>query len=120
MKILISGSRDYRKLEYVSSFLSALDYDDLVIVGDAKGVDQRVYDDWKCHEGHPDNYKLEVYTAFWDLHGNSAGIMRNLVMLEQLPDLVVAFWNGNSSGTKFIINAALARHINLKVIFDLL
>jgi len=43
----------------------------------------------------------------WDLHGKSAGMIRNAEIVKQA-DEVVAFWDGSSKGTKNTIDRAEA------------
>jgi hypothetical protein len=50
--------------------------------------------------------KVEVFPADWTRLGNAAGPVRNRQMLEESPDLVVAFHNdlwGKSKGTKDMV-----------------
>lgn len=60
--------------------------------------------------------RVEVYMADWHEHGKRAGIIRNLEMLDKDPDLVLAFWDGESRGTKHCMDAARERGIPVKVI----
>ena len=49
----------------------------------------------------------ECYLADWERLGRGAGPERNRRMLEQSnPDLVLAFWDGKSRGTKHMIEIA--------------
>jgi hypothetical protein len=55
-----------------------------------------------------------VYPAQWKTHGKAAGPIRNRLMLdEEKPDLVIAFWDGESPGTKDMIEETERRHIEL-------
>lgn len=67
------------------------------------------------------------YPADWDTHSadcrcrgqswcREAGFRRNLLMLDQNPDLVIAFWNGSSTGTLHTIKNARDRGLHLEVI----
>lgn len=49
--------------------------------------------------------------ADWDRYGKSAGIKRNLAMLDHHPDIVLAFWDGRSPGTAHTISEARNRSI---------
>ncbi len=44
----------------------------------------------------------------WDKYGNAAGCIRNGDMLKLDPDIVIAFWNGKSTGTADTIKKRLA------------
>jgi hypothetical protein len=49
-----------------------------------------------------------VYPALWDRYGHAAGPIRNRKMLDgEHPDLVLAFWDGESTGTLDWINMAV-------------
>jgi hypothetical protein len=113
--ILICGSREYQHLERVRKYIRNLNKDIQIVVGDAVGVDQtaakealKFTDSW-----------VKVFPADWKRYGRRAGMVRNLEMLDQRPKLVIAFWDGESPGTRFMINTALKRNINLRVFFDI-
>lgn len=95
------------------NFITALPGEYHILVGDARGVDRKVIE--ICREfDHP----FEVYQANWTGEGKKAGIRRNLEMLDRMPVRVVAFWDGMSHGTGFMVKTALTRRINLQVFFD--
>jgi hypothetical protein len=114
LRILITGSRQYKNPVAVKQYLDSLTSQDEIIVGDAHGVDRWVYDYNRIYG----KFTLRLFEAAWDLHGNRAGIMRNLEMLDTLPQSIVAFWDGSSRGTKHVIDIALNRRIDVYVIFD--
>lgn len=49
----------------------------------------------------------EAMPAEWNLYGKAAGGLRNTTMLRKRPVLVVAFWDGRSSGTLDTITKAV-------------
>ena len=110
MKILVCGSREYPRLEDVWDRIAGMDWHDVLILGGARGVDQEA-------EAAAVFYCLEyhVFPADWTSHGRKAGYMRNLQMLDQAPDLVVAFWDGVSRGTKHTITEAERRGIPVEI-----
>ena len=59
-----------------------------------------------------------VLHANWNEDGKRAGILRNLRMLDQKPDLVIAFWDGQSTGTQHTITEARKRGIPVEIISD--
>lgn len=96
MKVLVCGGRDYH--DYVS-LAKLLDWFrqtrgvDVLIHGGANGADS-LAGDWAHSHGIP----VEVYYAKWDLHGRSAGIIRNVTMLKDArPDVVIAFAGGRGT-----------------------
>ena len=77
-----------------------------VIHGAAAGVDSICAEAAERH-GH----EVVAMPADWKTHGKKAGVLRNLEMLDKGPDAVVAWWNGESRGTKHMIEAAQKRGI---------
>jgi len=59
--------------------------------------------------------QVEEYPADWKGLGRSAGITRNLAMLAEQPDLVLAFWRDESTGTGHTVGVALRRGITVEV-----
>lgn len=110
MRILFSGSRDFPDLDFVhgvvNDYSTSRTYEEC-IVGDARGVDEAV------QEAAAGWLDVKVFKAEWEKHGRRAGILRNIQMLDEQPDLVVAFWDGESPGTKHVIDEAKKRGINL-------
>lgn len=56
-------------------------------------------------------YDVKCFPANWDLYGKSAGYLRNEEMAEYAASekgygALIAFWNGNSKGTKNMIDFA--------------
>lgn len=112
--IVITGSREFNNYEILSEEMrSAFSEGDLFIVGDARGVDRAAIGIC-AGEG----WSYMSFKADWKRYGRGAGHIRNDEMLDQNPDLVLAFWDGSSPGTKSMIDKALFRGINLKVVFD--
>ena len=100
MKVAIVGSRnftDYAKLEgFVLSKVTLQDID-LVISGGASGADGLAE---KFAYKH--NLKKLIFKAEWDRFGKSAGFIRNKSIVNEA-DIVIAFWDGYSPGTKMTI-----------------
>lgn len=61
-------------------------------------------------------FEVEEYRADWKGLGKRAGIIRNLDMLDAGPELVIAFWDGESAGTKHTITEARKRGIPVEEI----
>lgn len=98
MKVLIIGSRnitDYPLLEKVikeSGFIISL-----IVSGGARGVDKLAE-----RYAKENRIPIKIYTADWNL-GKSAGFIRNSVLYKE-SDALIALWNGESAGTKHMIN----------------
>lgn len=62
-------------------------------------------------------FRVETYPADWKRFGLGAGPIRNRVMLGLDPSVVLAFWDGISTGTADCIDEARRRGIPVEV-FD--
>ena len=103
-KVIVAGGRDFNNYKGLSD---SLDYllkninDDIQIVcGMARGAD-RLGERYAKEHG----YQVIYFPADWDLDGKSAGFKRNVKMAEYA-DALVAFWDGESKGTKHMIETA--------------
>lgn len=111
MKVLVCGSRSWDNEAAVRVRLGALPEGSSVIHGGARGADIAAY--WACLA-----LDIPAYTRLpdWKTHGKRAGILRNLAMLDERPDLVIAFWDGKSRGTLHTVTEARKRGIPVEVI----
>ena len=103
MKVAIIGSRtfnDYDRLETTLDMLSAGFGFNVVVSGGADGADSLA-------EQYADNRHLNriIHLPKWQLHGKAAGMIRNRDIIDDA-DVVVAFWDGKSRGTKNSMNLA--------------
>lgn len=102
MKVLVCGGRDYADSEFLNDCLDRVHAKrgiTQVIHGGATGAD-RLAGAWAASRG----VAVAVFMADWDGFGRAAGPMRNKKMLEQKPDVVVAFAGGR--GTSDMIKQA--------------
>lgn len=104
-KVIVAGGReftDYNKakrhiLELIDEgFIS---WDDELVCGMARGADRVGMDVWI----NVLRNKIHEFPADWDKHRRAAGIIRNAEM-GQFADKLIAFWNGESKGTKHMID----------------
>ncbi|RXP52351.1 DUF2493 domain-containing protein [Lutibacter sp. HS1-25] len=112
MKIIIAGSRtftNYQKLKQTCDHILQ-DQTNIEIVSGAynKGAD-KLGEQYAAERGFP----LTKFPADWKRYRKAAGPKRNQQMANYA-DVLVAFWDGESKGTKNMIN--LAEQNNLKVI----
>lgn len=80
-----------------------------IISGGARGVDTSAR---KYAMEH--GLKLTEYLPEYDKYGRSAPLKRNITIIENV-DLVLAFWDGSSRGTKYVIDNCKKRNIPLKI-----
>lgn len=119
MKVLVCGSRgwgidlpDPRRpiWDRLNEVFEHLAQSSRLITGGARGPDEFARQ-WAA-DSLVDHL---VCYADWATHGKRAGILRNLRMLDEKPDLVLAFWDGTSRGTKHTIDEAHARGITVEL-----
>ena len=115
MKVAVIGSRDFNDRDRLFAELDALQKAEgafLVIVsGGAKGADSLAAEYAKERD-----IVLYVIEPDWQRYGRGAGVVRNAEIVRQA-DVVAAFWDGKSRGTKSSLD--LARKANKPVfVFD--
>ena len=80
-----------------------------IVSGGARGVDTSAREYAQAHQ-----LKLTEFLPEYALFGRSAPIKRNVKIIENA-DLVLAFWDGKSRGTAFVIAECKKRGIPVKV-----
>lgn len=101
IKVIIAGGRDFIDFQLLESvLLNHCDNDNLysLVLGGAKGAD---YLGLKF--AHDYNVHYQMFLADWDNHGKRAGFLRNEQMGNHADELI-AFWDGESRGTKHMID----------------
>lgn len=113
MRVIIAGGRDFNDYELLKEkcdyYLQNLK-DIIIVEGEANGADLL-----GKRYGEEKGYKIEPYEANWDLHGKSAGYKRNEEMAK-IGDILIAFWDGSSRGTKHMIDLATKYGLKVKVV----
>ena len=108
MKTIIAGSRDIDDMKLLESAIAESKMDiTIVVCGEARGVDW-LGKEWAISHNIP----VHSFPANWSLHGKSAGFIRNTEMAENA-DALIAVWDGESRGTKMMID--IAKKKGLKV-----
>ncbi len=82
-----------------------------IISGGAKGVDSSAREYALSH-----GIKLTEFLPEYDKYGRNAPLKRNITIIENA-DVVLAFWDGESRGTKFVIDNCKKMGIPVKI-FD--
>jgi len=80
-----------------------------IVSGGAKGVDT-VAKDYAIKS----NLKLTEFLPEYDKYGRSAPLKRNITIIEYA-DIVLAFWDGKSRGTKFVIENCKRLNVPVKI-----
>jgi hypothetical protein len=115
IRIIVAGGRDFSDYQLMrTEFLAFVgknqNTDVLIISGAAKGADQM--GEQLANEF---NIQLMQMPAEWDKHGRSAGYIRNAEMADEATH-VLAMWDGESRGTKHMIDIATKKGLTLKVV----
>jgi len=112
LKVIIAGGRDFNDYELLKSVCDHILKDQIhveIISGVAKGADtlgERYARD--------NGYNIKLIPADWDTHGRSAGYKRNSDMADY-GNVLIAFWDGKSKGTKHMINLAKSNFLTVRV-----
>ncbi len=106
MKVAVVGSRSITGVDinrYIPPDAS------LIISGGATGVDQ-IAEQYADERG----IKKLIIRPDYELYGESAPLIRDRIIVERA-DLVVAIWDGVSSGTAYTINYAKSRSVPCEI-----
>lgn len=114
MKLIIAGGRDFDDYDLLKDridFRLNGDYTNLEIVsGTARGAD-RLGERY----AKENNIPIKRFPADWDKYGKSAGYIRNEQMAKY-GTMLVAFWDGESRGTKHMIDLAKKYHLPIEIV----
>ena len=110
MKTIIAGGRDLLDYQIVLDAVQKSGYNiSQVISGGAKGTDSLGE-----RYANENDISLVIYPVDWKTHGVAAGPIRNRQMAE-VADSLIACWDGQSSGTKNMIQQAKTRGLKVYV-----
>ena len=106
MRVAVVGSRQL-KVDNLEKFLPS-DVTEIVS-GGARGVDTSAADYAKRN-----GLKLTVFLPDYNQYGRSAPIRRNVDIINN-SDLVLAFWDGASRGTRFVIEYCRKHNVPVRI-----
>lgn len=101
MKMIIAGGRDFNNYEMLKEVMTNLPPNegvDEIVCGMASGADMLGHMWAKDHR-----IALKEFPAQWGIHGRRAGYLRNVQMGEYADEAIV-FWDGESRGSKMMID----------------
>ena len=101
MKVIIAGGRDYNNYAFLAQIMDDFAKEnnvEEVVCSCAAGADS-LGAKWAKERGIP----VKEFPAEWDVFGKKAGILRNHDM-GNYADFLVAFWDGQSTGTRDMIS----------------
>lgn len=111
MRVAIVGSRDFPRLDLVRRYVRELPPGTVVVTGGARGVDRAAEE-----EARAQGLEVVVHLADWVELGRRAGPVRNTVVVAE-SDLVVAFWDGRSKGTRDVVSKAERMGKTLRIVY---
>ena len=108
-KVAVIGSRTFSNFDLLEKTLLPLGTI-IVVSGGANGADSLA-------EQYSLKYNLEtiIFKADWKKFGKRAGYLRNIDIIAE-SDMVIAFWDGISKGTKHSLNLAESRNIPITIV----
>ena len=114
MKLIIAGGRDFSDYGLLKSSV-----DRIIPIG-ANGVEivsgcARGADALGELYAKENSVPVKKFPADWDKHGKSAGYIRNAQMAEYATHCI-CFWDGESKGTKMMIELAKKKGIRCDII----
>ena len=109
-KVAVVGGRDFTDYLRMAKILNPVKYKiQYLVSGGAKGADQLAELYAKAYK-----VRIKIFDADWDTYGKKAGFLRNQDIVKEA-DIVIAFWNGKSKGTRHTIELAKENNKQLKV-----
>ena len=112
MKVIIAGGRNIVDFRYVADACTNAPFQITEVVsGCARGVDTlalEIANDLKISTAE--------FPADWDRYGKTAGFKRNMKMAEYA-DVLLAIWDGESKGTKHMIDSMFLLRKPVVVVF---
>lgn len=115
-RVIIAGTRSFNDYEQLRDSCNSLlsekqrTHTVVIISGTARGADQ-MGERYAKERG----FQLRRFPADWEQYGKSAGHIRNAKMADNA-DALIAFWDGESRGTKNMINNARRKGLAVRVI----
>lgn len=110
-KVIIAGTRTFEDYNLLRDTCDKVlsQYTDIEIVsGSAPGADT-LGEQYAKEKGYP----IKMFPAYWKTHGKAAGPIRNQQMADYA-DVLIAFWDGKSKGTRDMIYKAQQKGLRVK------
>lgn len=112
-RVIIAGCRtfnNYNKLKMAMDRLLINKHSVTIVSGAARGAD-RLGEKYAKERNIP----VDLFPAEWDRFGKRAGYLRNEQTADNA-DALVAFWDGQSPGTRHMIKTAYDRGLEVRVV----
>jgi hypothetical protein len=110
MKLAIIGSKYYQPVERVDQYVSTLDKHWVILVGGVKGVDNHA-----MQAANERGIAVEIIHPEWNKYDDKeAAYRRNRKLIERC-NALVAFWDGKSKRTGWMIAEAARQDIPSRI-----
>lgn len=115
-RVIIAGTREFRDYGTLRDTCNRLlaekqrTHDIVVVSGTARGADS-LGERYARERG----YQLRRFPADWERYGKAAGYRRNSQMADNA-DALIAFWDGQSRGTKNMIEMAKKKKLEIRIV----
>lgn len=106
MRVAVIGSRGLT-VDDLGKYLP--EGTDEIVSGGAKGIDTCAREYAISH-----GLKLTEFLPEYGKYGKSAPLKRNITIIENA-DIVLAFWDGSSHGTKFVIDKCREMGVEVRI-----
>jgi hypothetical protein len=110
MRVAVVGGRDFDDYDLMKKTLDEIQDVDLIVSGGSEGADNLAE-----RYAYEKSIKMKVFKPNWNMFGRQAGFLRNIDIINNA-DMVVAFWDGMSRGTKHSIDIAKKGNIKTVVV----
>jgi len=114
MKLGVVGSRDFNDYDLLKKYLDkihSIEPIKCIVSGGAKGADS-LSEKW----AGDNNVSKIIFYPEWNKYGKRAGFLRNVTIVDT-SDKVIAFWSGNSKGTKHSIDLCKKKGKKCKIVY---
>jgi glycerophosphoryl diester phosphodiesterase len=107
-RVIVAGGRDFNDYDAVENAVDVYRYATPEVVRHIEIVSGRAPGADRLGEQYADNFGFDVipFPADWGQYGKAAGPRRNAEMAKYA-DVLIAFWDSKSAGTKNMIMHAL-------------
>lgn len=105
-KVIVAGGRDFNDYNLLKTKLDRIlcnkrnTHQICILSGKATGADSLGE-----RYAHENGFQVLSFPANWNLYGRQAGVKRNAEMANEA-NALIAFWDGESHGTKHMIEIA--------------
>lgn len=110
MKVAVIGSRGLR-VDNLEKYLPKETTE--IVSGGARGIDTRARE-----YAVKNKIKLTEFLPEYEKYGRSAPLKRNLLIIDYA-DYVLAFWDGKSHGTKYVIDNCKKKNKRVRVLIKI-